>query len=98
MTEFFQPTTHVRADWEFVLTHSLTAVAQPNPRVSHPVDRVTNMRHLVKFVLHDLGTGVRGSSQKDELFTEQIAKVPILNEKFKHHHINVDAPYLYLLT
>ena len=28
---------------------------------------------------------------------EQMAKVRIINEKYKNHHFNIDAPYLYLL-
>ena len=48
---------------------------------------------------------MKESSQKGKLVSElgvsetiteeQIAKVKILNEKYKNHHINGDAPYLY---
>ena len=41
-----------------------------NPHVTHSVDSVTKMMHLVKCVLHDSLTGVNESSQKDKLVSE----------------------------
>ena len=108
MTEFFQPTTHVRADWDWVsyvrstarAAHNLTAVAYVNPTRVPPilaVDNVTNnmASAFSEIVLHDSRIGVKETSQKDKLVSElgiteeQIAKVRILNEKYKNHHISI---------
>ena len=74
MTEFFQPPTHVRADGNGRVSYMhRTCRAQSNRRrVTHSIDIVTNLMHLVKCLLHDSWTGVNESSQKDKLVSELV--------------------------
>ena len=57
---------------------------------------MTNLRHFVKCLFHDSWLGVNASSQKNKLVSElgggTKRNLRILNEKYKIHHINIDAP------
>ena len=73
MTEFFQPTTHGRADCTGNGCRSMvcTAGAVHCLNVCHPFCRQRDkMRHLVKCLLHDSRTGMKESPQKDKLVSE----------------------------
>ena len=81
MTEFFKLTTHVCCaltgnGWvSYVDRTSRTQsnrrrTFKQNPPVTHSVDSMTNLRHLVKYLLHDSWTGVNEFSVKGNLLSE----------------------------
>ena len=102
MTEFFQPTTHVRADGEWVsYVHRLyrtysnrRRTFKLNPSVTHSVDKASSEMFIAPFMnmCERIFSEGQASFKTGHITEEQIAKVRILNEKNKKHHNNVDAP------
>ena len=70
MTEFFQPTTHVRADWEWVSYVHRTCRTQSNRLRTFKQNPRDKPEAVSEMLISELG-----------ISEEQIAKVRILNEK-----------------
>ena len=75
MTEFFQPTTHVHADWDWLSYVYRTCRTQSNRHRTFNqtlVHKVTNNRASAysEMLLHDSRIRVKETSQKDKLVSE----------------------------